>query len=51
MDEQLLRHLVAGREQERGPEDAVEAEDVLAEQVVDVRPELLAQVLARRART
>ena len=31
--EQLLRHLVPGREQERGPVDAVEAEDVLRQQV------------------
>src|SRR4029077_5801822 len=45
VDEQLLRHLVAGREQERWPEDAVETKNVLAEQVVGVRPELLAQVL------
>src|SRR4029079_5206771 len=45
VDEQLLRDLVARREQERSPEDAVEAKNVLAEQVAGVRPELLAQVL------
>ena len=44
--EQLPRHVVAGREQERGPVDAVEAEDVLREQVPDARPQVR-QVLAR----
>ena len=39
MDEELLRRVVARREQQRGPVDAVEAQDVLREQVADVRPE------------
>ena len=47
MNEDLLRDVVAGGEQERRPEDTVEAEDVLADQVMCNGPELLAQVLAR----
>ena len=43
--EQLPRHVVAGGEQERGPVDAMEAEDVLREQVPDARPQVR-QVLA-----
>ena len=46
VDEQLSRGLVAGREQHRGPEDAVEAEDVLGEQMPDLGPERLDQVFA-----
>ena len=45
--EQLLRHLVARREQERRPDHAVEAKDVLAEHVPHGGPELRAQILAR----
>ena len=46
VDEQLLRRLVSGGEQQRGPVDAVEAQDVLREQVPDRRPERRDQVLA-----
>jgi hypothetical protein len=45
--EELLRRVVAGGEQERGPVDAVEAEDVLPEQMPDLGPEAL-EVLAGR---
>src|SRR5215831_20264199 len=46
VDEQLLRHFIPGREEQRRPVDAVEAQDVLAEEMVDVGPEPLAQILA-----
>jgi hypothetical protein len=46
VDEELLRHLVARGQEQRRPVDAVKAQDVLAQEVVDVRPELVAQVLA-----
>ena len=39
VDEELPRHFVSRREQHRGPEDAVEAEDVLRQQVAHRRPE------------
>ena len=42
----LLRHLDARRHQQRGPDDGVELEDVLADQVDVGGPELLRQVLA-----
>ena len=41
VDEDLFRHLVPGGEQQRRPEDAVEAEDVLADQVPRHRPKLV----------
>src|SRR5207247_8972944 len=44
--EDLLRQLVAGREQQGRPVDAMETEDVLPDQVADVRPELIAEVLS-----
>jgi hypothetical protein len=44
--EQLLRNVVASRKEQCRPEDAMEAKDVLAEQVPDLGPELLSQVLA-----
>ena len=47
MDEELLRRLVAGREEQRGPEDAVEPQDVLREQVVGRGPILVAEVFSR----
>ena len=46
MNEELLRHVVARGEQHRRPVHAVEAQDVLAEQVPHVRPEAVTQVLA-----
>ena len=49
VDEELPRHLVARGEQQRRPVDAVEAKDVLGQQVVHRGPEPLDQVLAARA--
>ena len=45
VDEQLLRRLVSGCEQQCGPVDAMKAQDVLREQVPDRRPERPDQVL------
>ena len=47
MDGHLLRHLDVGRHQQRRPDDGVELEDVLADQVDRRRPELLGEVLPR----
>ena len=44
--EELLRRVVAGREQHRRPVDAVEAKDVLRQQVVRGRPEAVDEILA-----
>ena len=46
MHEQLPWDLVSGGEEQRGPEDAVEPEDVLRQQVADGRPERRHEVLA-----
>ena len=46
VDEELVRQLVAGREQHRGPDHRVEAQDVLAEQLPARRPQARGQVLA-----
>ena len=45
MDEELLRHVVARGQEQRRPEHAVEAQDVLRQQVVYLRPEFSAKVL------
>ena len=47
MDEKLLWHLVAGREQEGRPVDAMEPQDVLPEEVANRGPEARPQILAR----
>ena len=47
MDEQLARDVVPRGEQHRGPVDAMEAKDVLRQQVTDARPVPRDQVLAR----
>ena len=46
MREKLPGRVVAGREQQSRPVDAVEAEDVLAQQVARLGPERGEQVLA-----
>src|SRR6185503_3843466 len=46
VNEELLRHLIAGREQQSRPEHTVEAKDVLSDQVPHLGPKLLTQVLA-----
>ena len=46
MDGHPLRHLDLGRHQQRRPDDRVELEDVLADQVDRRRPEPVGQVLA-----
>ena len=46
VDEDVLGHRQVGRHQHRRPEDRVEAQDVLADDVVGRRPELLGEVLA-----
>ena len=46
VDGHLLRHLDLGRHQQRRPDDGVELEDVLPDQVDRRRPELLGEVLA-----
>ena len=50
VDGHLLRHLDVGRHQQRRPDDRVELEDVLADQVDRRRPELVGEVLALRGR-
>ncbi len=45
--EELLGHLVAGRQEHRGPEHAMEAEDALAEHVTGGRPVHRNEILAR----
>ena len=47
VDEQVLRRLVAGGEQQRGPVHAVEFEDVLADELIAGRPERWDQVSMR----
>src|SRR3989442_5018998 len=46
MYEELLRNLVARCQKQSGPEHTVEAQDVFRQQVVYLRPESLAEVLA-----
>ena len=46
VDEDLLRQAVPGREQQRRPEDTVEPQDVLADQVADLGPVAVSQVFA-----
>ena len=45
MDEDVLGQRDAGGHEQRGPEDRVELEDVLADDVVGRRPEAVHQVL------
>src|SRR4026208_2299758 len=45
MDEDLLRHLVTGGQEQCRPEDAMEAEDVLRQQMPHLGPVVLNQVL------
>ncbi len=46
MYEELLRNLVACCQEQSRPEDTMEAQDVLGQQVAHLGPELLAEVLA-----
>src|SRR6266536_4172050 len=46
MYEELIRQVIPGREQERRPEDAMEAKDVLAQYVMRCRPVAVDDVLA-----
>ena len=48
--EQLLRDVEPGRHQQGRPDDAVELEDVLGEQVAHLGPEARAEVLVRLAK-
>ena len=47
VDEQLVGQLVPGREQHRGPDHGVEAQDVLAQELPAGRPQARRQILAR----